>query len=90
MNDILITVLFSISLLPSNYGEDNIELGPPKLIDCSTLRMGQYLCPDPTYTLVDPKTQQIQGCTKENKAKSMYREWIINYLPLSNKTLQQF
>lgn len=40
-----------------------------KSIDCNTLRMGQYLCPDPDYDLVDPKTQQIRGCTKENKAK---------------------
>ncbi|KAF7265358.1 hypothetical protein GWI33_021206 [Rhynchophorus ferrugineus] len=31
--------------------------------------MGQYLCPDPTYELIDSKTQQIKGCTKENKAK---------------------
>lgn len=43
-------------------------------VECSTLRMGQYLCPDPddTYTrnLVDPKTQQLRGCTPENKARS--------------------
>lgn len=38
-------------------------------VDCSTLRMGQYLCPDPEYDLIDPKTQQPRDCTKENKAK---------------------
>nr|CAD7440897.1 unnamed protein product [Timema bartmani] len=41
-------------------------------VDCSsTLRMGQYICPDPApnYTFIDPKTQQPEGCTKENKAK---------------------
>jgi len=40
-------------------------------VDCSTLRMGQYMCPDPdpSYSYIDPKTQQPYGCTKENKAK---------------------
>lgn len=38
-------------------------------IDCNNLRMGQYVCPDPDYDLIDPKTQQPRGCTKENKAK---------------------
>ncbi|XP_050502714.1 TM2 domain-containing protein CG10795 [Diabrotica virgifera virgifera] len=44
---------------------------PPFEIDCSAVRMGQYLCPDPSYLdeMVDPKTQQLKGCTKENKAK---------------------
>lgn len=38
-------------------------------IDCSNLRMGQYICPHPDYDFIDPKTQQPKGCTKENKAK---------------------
>nr|XP_029726230.1 TM2 domain-containing protein CG10795 isoform X1 [Aedes albopictus] len=38
-------------------------------IDCSELRMGQYLCPDPSLRNIDPKTQQLRGCTKENKAR---------------------
>ncbi|KAK9509842.1 hypothetical protein O3M35_004745 [Rhynocoris fuscipes] len=42
-------------------------------VECSTLRMGQYLCPDPEYDLIDPKTQQPRGCTKENKAKVVCR-----------------
>lgn len=41
-------------------------------LDCNTLRMGQYMCPDPdkdyVKNLIDPKTQQIRGCTPENKA----------------------
>ena len=40
-------------------------------IDCSNLRMGQYICPHPDYDFIDPKTQQPKGCTKENKAKGM-------------------
>ncbi|CAG9813507.1 unnamed protein product [Phaedon cochleariae] len=41
------------------------------MVNCDTLRMGQYLCPDPAYVddLIDPKTQQLHGCTRENKAK---------------------
>ncbi|KAJ8930462.1 hypothetical protein NQ314_016744 [Rhamnusium bicolor] len=38
-------------------------------VDCNILRMGQYLCPDPNYDLIDSKTQQLKGCTKENKAR---------------------
>lgn len=45
-------------------------------VDCKTLRMGQYLCPDPdasyVQNMVDPKTQQLRGCTQENKARSKY------------------
>lgn len=40
-------------------------------VNCETdLRMGQYLC-IPSQQ-VDPKTQQIKGCTKENVAKSEF------------------
>nr|XP_023012218.1 TM2 domain-containing protein CG10795 [Leptinotarsa decemlineata] len=40
-------------------------------VNCESLRMGQYLCPDPVYVndSIDPKTQQLRGCTKTNKAK---------------------
>lgn len=38
-------------------------------VDCSQLRVGQYLCPDPDIDFIDPKTQQPYGCTKENVAK---------------------
>lgn len=58
--------LLFLSFLVEGYTTDDI--------DCSTLRMGQFLCPDPDVNyaqhLVDPKTQQLRGCTKENKAKS--------------------
>lgn len=40
-------------------------------VDCTDLKMGQYICPDPAYDQIDPKTQQFYGCTKENKAKGM-------------------
>lgn len=37
--------------------------------DCTNLRLGQYICPDPDHDHVDPKTQQYFGCTRENKAQ---------------------
>ncbi|KAL1512827.1 hypothetical protein ABEB36_002349 [Hypothenemus hampei] len=70
MFKILISLIFIFCLFPLLNGEDKFDiLIPPKLIDCSSLRMGQYLCPDPSYDLIDPKTQQIYGCSKDNKAK---------------------
>ncbi|BES90513.1 TM2 domain [Nesidiocoris tenuis] len=42
-------------------------------VDCSTLRMGQYICPDPSVDFIDNATQQPKGCTKENKAKVVCR-----------------
>lgn len=38
-------------------------------VDCSQLRIGQYMCPDPNIDHIDPKTQQPFGCTKSNTAK---------------------
>lgn len=37
-------------------------------MDCSNLRLGQYICPDPNLQHIDPKTQQFLGCTRQNKA----------------------
>lgn len=34
--------------------------------NCSSLRMGQYICPPPE---IDPLTQQLKGCTKNNSAR---------------------
>lgn len=38
-------------------------------VDCNTLRIGQYMCPDPNINHIDAKTQQPIGCTKNNVAK---------------------
>ncbi|XP_077300031.1 TM2 domain-containing protein 1 biscotti isoform X2 [Arctopsyche grandis] len=38
-------------------------------VDCSTLRLGQYICPDPKIPHIDPTTQQLIGCTRDNKAE---------------------
>lgn len=34
------------------------------VVDCSTLRLGQYICPDPSKNQINPVTQQFFGCTK--------------------------
>lgn len=39
-------------------------------VDCSTLRMGQYICPDPSINPIDPDTQQFIGCMKGNDIPS--------------------
>ncbi|XP_063533864.1 TM2 domain-containing protein CG10795 [Cydia strobilella] len=33
------------------------------VVDCSTLRLGQYICPDPGIDQIDPDTQQFRGCS---------------------------
>lgn len=38
-------------------------------IDCTQLRIGQYICPDPNINHIDAKTQQPIGCTENNVAK---------------------
>uniref|UniRef100_A0A2M4CML1 Facilitated trehalose transporter Tret1 n=1 Tax=Anopheles darlingi TaxID=43151 RepID=A0A2M4CML1_ANODA len=57
-------LLVLVSLLPTSQEAE---------IDCNSLRMGQFLCPDPSLRQIDPRTQQLYGCTKENKA----RVWCI-------------
>lgn len=37
--------------------------------DCTTLLMGQYLCPDPSRKQIDTKTQQFYGCQQSGVAK---------------------
>lgn len=45
------------------------EIGCATDVDCSQLRIGQYMCPDPDIDHIDSKTQQPIGCTKNNVAK---------------------
>ncbi|XP_022170241.1 TM2 domain-containing protein CG10795 [Myzus persicae] len=37
--------------------------------ECKHLRMGQFMCPDDGYEFIDPETQQLRGCTKDNVAQ---------------------
>ena len=37
--------------------------------ECKHLRMGQFMCPDDEYEFIDPETQQLRGCTKDNVAQ---------------------
>lgn len=63
-------IFMLLSLISISYSEDKL---PTHAVDCNTLGMGQYLCPDPDpgyiAQLIDPKTQELRGCTKDNKAK---------------------
>lgn len=63
-------VFFYSALLFLSFASSNEE--KIEKIDCNNLRMGQYICPDPSKEFIDPKTQQPIGCTKENKAKGTF------------------
>lgn len=63
-------ILFYISILISAENQDNATFSF-YLVDCNKLRMGQFLCPDPHVNHIDPKTQQLKGCTREGRAKGM-------------------
>ena len=68
---VVFLTLLQCSLITSDYR-----------VECSTLRMGQFICPDPDpeYNYIDPKTQQPYGCTKENKAKGNIKLNIIDII----------
>lgn len=65
----LIVVTILLYCVPSTQP----SLGPGKTIpyetECKNLRMGQFLCPDTDYNFIDPETQQLLGCTKDNVAQ---------------------
>uniref|UniRef100_A0A1B6K4I5 TM2 domain-containing protein n=1 Tax=Homalodisca liturata TaxID=320908 RepID=A0A1B6K4I5_9HEMI len=62
---ILKTIVFIVFMLEVANSKSSYE------VDCSKLRMGQYLCPHPDIidSYIDPKTQQPRGCTQQNKAE---------------------
>ncbi|KAH1007644.1 TM2 domain-containing protein CG10795 [Dendroctonus ponderosae] len=70
MSKAYLVIFVCFSLLPLYRTDNKVnDLIQSKIVNCSTLRMGQFLCPDPSYDLIDPVTQEIRGCTKEGKAK---------------------
>ncbi|KAJ0177255.1 hypothetical protein K1T71_007264 [Dendrolimus kikuchii] len=57
-------------ILTKVEASDEVKGDKTMTIDCSTLRLGQYICPDPTIEQIDPATQQYRGCVrgKDNPA----------------------
>lgn len=54
---------FCVLLLFSLVGaSDDAKSETVVKVDCSTLRLGQYICPDPSIDQIDPDTQQFRGC----------------------------
>lgn len=43
---------------------DEVKVDNTVTVDCSTLRLGQYICPHPNEDQIDPDTQQFKGCVK--------------------------
>ncbi|XP_018319786.1 TM2 domain-containing protein CG10795 [Agrilus planipennis] len=64
-----ITILFILNYVLAAQDTTLKREESVKYDDCNKLRMGQFICPDPSYNYIDPKTQQIMGCRKDNKAK---------------------
>ncbi|XP_030387262.1 TM2 domain-containing protein CG10795 [Scaptodrosophila lebanonensis] len=62
-------MFWPVLLLPLFYAVESHQV----IVDCNKLLMGQFMCPDPAKNHIDPKTQQLRGCTPENRA----RVWCI-------------
>lgn len=60
---LVLLFFFVVGVIPS--------MGKNHIIDCSRLKIGQYICPHPDVinSYIDPKTQQPKGCTQQNKAE---------------------
>lgn len=56
--------IFIFSLIVVARTSDEADVEKPNTVDCSTLRLGQFICPDPSISHIDIETQQIKGCTK--------------------------
>ncbi|XP_047529672.1 TM2 domain-containing protein CG10795 [Vanessa atalanta] len=64
----MMLILFVVSYLSlfccETYASDEVKGDKSVIVDCGTLRLGQYICPDPSLNQIDPDTQQYRGCTK--------------------------
>lgn len=49
---------------------DEVKNDKTETVDCSTLRLGQYICPHPQKDQIDPDTQQFRGCMKGKEIPS--------------------
>ncbi|KAJ8728184.1 hypothetical protein PYW08_016569 [Mythimna loreyi] len=57
-------VQICVLFLYARVGASEEYKGERVTVDCSTLRLGQYICPDPSEEQIDPNTQQFKGCVK--------------------------
>lgn len=56
-------------------------------VECTKLLKGQFLCPDPKYDFIDPKTQQPRGCTQNNLASGKNSGKTVKaYIPILLKS----
>ncbi|CAG9093736.1 unnamed protein product [Plutella xylostella] len=53
-----------MSFAAAVWGSDDAKVEKVMPVDCSTLRLGQFICPDPSINQIDPDTQQFRGCMK--------------------------
>lgn len=61
-HDILHLTFFMFTLV--SCSDDAAKIDKTVKVDCSTLRLGQFICPHPEKDQIDPATQQFIGCVK--------------------------
>lgn len=62
--------IFFLFIVSCVNASDEAKSDKVETVDCSTLRLGQYICPDPSINPIDPETQQYRGCLKGEKIPS--------------------
>lgn len=92
MTKILVTIVL-LSFCKEAWSSD--EAAEKVIVDCTTLRLGQFICPDPSINQIDPDTQQFRGCEKgkefpsEGEAKGTFTLFItyitLHYSDLSSR-----
>lgn len=63
-------MFYLFSVCNPTYASDESKTNKSVVVDCSTLRLGQYICPDPSINPIDPVTQQFKGCIKGKEIPS--------------------
>lgn len=74
--------IFLLLIMSCVDASDEAKSDKFEAVDCSTLRLGQYICPDPSINPIDPDTQQYRGCTKGEKIPSEGEAegvWLVFY-----------
>ncbi|KAL4701903.1 hypothetical protein ACJJTC_013762 [Scirpophaga incertulas] len=64
------TKICMLLLLSLANASDEAKTVKNEIVDCATLRLGQFICPDPSINPIDPATQQYRGCMKGDRIPS--------------------
>ncbi|XP_045771336.1 TM2 domain-containing protein CG10795 [Maniola jurtina] len=70
MSRLIFSLVCLLFLHRAVHASDEAKGDKNVVVDCSTLRLGQYICPDPNKNQIDPDTQQFVGCAKGKSVPS--------------------